>query len=42
MYQPAHGRFVVEDPASVLAELSEVAPAALVTVMLAGPAYELQ
>ena len=31
MYQPAHGRFVVEDPASVLAELSAVSPAALVT-----------
>jgi transcriptional regulator len=31
MYQPAHGRFAVDDPASVLAELSAVAPAALVT-----------
>ena len=31
MYQPAHGRFVVDDPAAVLAELSAFAPATLVT-----------
>ena len=34
MYQPAHGRFVVADPAALLAELSQVQPATLVT---AGP-----
>jgi transcriptional regulator len=34
MYQPAHGRFVVADPAAFLAELSAVVPATLVT---AGP-----
>lgn len=32
MYQPAHGRFRVEDPSALLAELSAVAPATLVTV----------
>src|SRR6188474_3409849 len=34
MYQPAHGRFSVADPAALLAELSAVVPATLVT---AGP-----
>jgi transcriptional regulator len=31
MYQPAHGRFAVEDPAALLAELVAVSPATLVT-----------
>jgi transcriptional regulator len=31
MYQPAHGKFEVEDPAALLAELSAVLPATLVT-----------
>jgi transcriptional regulator len=31
MYQPAHGKFQVDDPASYLAELSTVVPATLVT-----------
>jgi transcriptional regulator len=31
MYQPAHGRFVVPDTAALLAELSAVVPATLVT-----------
>jgi transcriptional regulator len=31
VYQPAHGKFEVEDPAALLAELSEVVPATLVT-----------
>jgi transcriptional regulator len=31
MYQPAHGKFKVEDPASLLAELCVVVPATLVT-----------
>ena len=31
MYQPAHGRFRVDDPAALLAELSAVVPATLVT-----------
>jgi transcriptional regulator len=31
MYQPAHGMFEVEDPASLLAELCAVVPATLVT-----------
>ena len=31
MYQPAHGKFKVEDPASLLAELCAVVPATLVT-----------
>jgi transcriptional regulator len=31
VYQPAHGRFVVADPADALAELSATAPATLVT-----------
>jgi transcriptional regulator len=31
MYQPAHGRFVVDDPADVLAELAAFLPATLVT-----------
>jgi transcriptional regulator len=31
MYQPAHGKFEVEDPASLLAELSALVPATLVT-----------
>ena len=31
MYQPAHGRFEVEDPASLLAELCARVPATLVT-----------
>jgi transcriptional regulator len=34
MYQPAHGRFAVDDPAAFLGELSAVVPATLVT---AGP-----
>jgi transcriptional regulator len=32
MYQPAHRRFSVEDPRALLAELSAVVPATLVTV----------
>lgn len=32
MYQPAHGRFVVPDAAALLAELSAVVPATLVTI----------
>jgi transcriptional regulator len=32
MYQPAHGRFLVEDPAALLAELSARMPATLVTL----------
>ena len=32
MYQPAHGRFIVADPAALLDELSAVVPATLVTV----------
>jgi transcriptional regulator len=32
VYQPAHGRFVVEDPKILLAELAAVFPATLVTV----------
>ena len=35
MYQPAHGRFTVADPAALLGELSAVVPATLVT---SGPA----
>ena len=31
MYQPAHGRFAAPDPAALLAELSAVVPATLVT-----------
>jgi len=31
MYQPAHGKFQVEDPSAYLAELSAVVPATLVT-----------
>jgi transcriptional regulator len=31
MYQPAHGKFVVEDPAALLTELCAVVPATLVT-----------
>jgi transcriptional regulator len=31
MYQPAHRKFEVEDPAALLAELSEIVPATLVT-----------
>jgi transcriptional regulator len=31
MYQPAHGRFAVEDPAALLLELCAVVPATLVT-----------
>ena len=31
MYQPAHGKFEVEDPAALLAELCAVVPATLVT-----------
>jgi transcriptional regulator len=31
MYQPGHGRFRVDDPAALLAELSETVPATLVT-----------
>jgi len=34
MYQPSHGKFVVADPAALLAELAAVLPATLVT---AGP-----
>ena len=36
MYQPGHGRFRVEDPAAVLAELCAVVPATLVTHGLSG------
>ena len=32
MYQPAHGKFAVDDPATLLAELSSVSPATLVTI----------
>ncbi len=32
MYQPAHGRFSVPDPAALLAELAAVVPATLVTL----------
>jgi transcriptional regulator len=32
MYQPAHGRFAVEDPAALLSELVTEVPATLVTV----------
>jgi transcriptional regulator len=32
MYQPAHGRFAVPDPAALLAELAAVVPATLVTL----------
>ena len=35
MYQPAHGRFTVADPAALLGELTAVVPATLVT---SGPA----
>jgi transcriptional regulator len=31
MYQPGHGKFVVEDPLAVLAELARVSPATLVS-----------
>lgn len=31
MYQPPHGRFAIEEPATLLAELAAVAPATLVT-----------
>ena len=31
MYQPAHGRFTVEEPAGLLADLAAVSPATLVT-----------
>lgn len=31
MYQPAHGKFEVEDPAGLLAELCSIVPATLVT-----------
>ena len=31
MYQPGHGRFRVDDPAALLAELCEIVPATLVT-----------
>jgi transcriptional regulator len=33
MYQPAHGRFVVADPAAALADLCAVMPASLVTAV---------
>jgi predicted FMN-binding regulatory protein PaiB len=36
VYQPGHGRFVVADPADVLAELSATSPATLVTHGTAG------
>jgi transcriptional regulator len=36
VYQPAHGRFVVADPAAVLSELSAGSPATLVTMTDAG------
>jgi transcriptional regulator len=36
VYQPGHGRFVVADPADVLAELSAASPATLVTHGTAG------
>jgi len=36
MYQPAHGRFAVEDPAGLLAELSAFVPATLVTAESGG------
>src|SRR3954465_13846170 len=32
MYQPAHGKFAVADPAALLAELAREVPATLVTV----------
>jgi transcriptional regulator len=32
MYQPAHGRFAVADPAALLGELSELVPATLITL----------
>lgn len=32
MYQPAHGRFAVADPAALLAELAPLVPATLVTL----------
>jgi transcriptional regulator len=32
MYQPGHGRFRVDDPAALLAELSAIVPATLVSV----------
>ena len=31
MYQPAHGKFEVDDPAALLTELSASVPATLVT-----------
>jgi transcriptional regulator len=36
VYQPAHGRFTVSDPAAVLADLLERSPATLVTASAAG------
>jgi transcriptional regulator len=36
MYQPAHGRFTVEEPAGLLADLAAVSPATLVTHRPAG------
>ena len=36
MYQPAHGKFEVEDPAALLAELCAAVPATLVTYGLDG------
>ena len=36
MYQPAHGRFGVDDPAALLAELSASIPATLVTLAADG------
>ena len=32
MYQPAHGRFAVSDPAALLTELAALVPATLVTL----------
>ena len=36
MYQPAHGRFTVDDPAGLLADLAAESPATLVTHGSAG------
>jgi transcriptional regulator len=36
MYQPAHGKFAVADPAALLAELSQHVPATLVTMGVDG------
>jgi transcriptional regulator len=36
MYQPAHGRFAVPDPAVLLAELAPIVPATLITLAVDG------